>query len=214
MKKWLLILGIIGLSLTMPAQAQAVFIVDTGAGPADANGVEIGFNFTNWERIAGQFSISDSYTVNSLEGWISTLSTARDGGLSDIVVYGDNADSVDVGNELFRGSFTIANNTVGWQGVSGGSLFSINPGTYWIAVEMNEASADAAAMPQPVGNPLALHRRSEAYGVPNYSNIEDYSVGFRIDADLVNPNAVPEPATMALFATGFAGAFWRRRSAK
>jgi len=124
-----------------------------------------------------------------------------------MVIYGDNAGLVDTGDELFRTLFGVPNDTVDWQGVTGGSLFTLNQGTYWVAIESN-LNELTAILPTPPPNPLAAYAAN--IGGAGYG-ADGSQYGFRLEGDLQETNVIPEPATMLLFGSGMAGMFLRRR---
>jgi len=126
-----------------PAAAQPVFyVVDTGNGASSG-----GLTLTVTQSLAAQFSLPASYEISGLEGWMVYLNLVNNLPVY-AVVYGDDGNSPDVGNELFRQIFFVPPSgfAPGWHGVDGVSL-ALGPGTYWLAFEVNPGAIGSGAMP-------------------------------------------------------------------
>ncbi len=215
MKRLLSTLAIVGLALTVPTQAQAVFIVDTGT-PTNFVSRSLRNQSTGQQFLAGQFTTSQNYTINSLEGFIrADLGGTASTGMLDAVLYLDNVGSVDPVGEIFRAAFNIPTPSqpldFDWRGVYGLNL-NLNAGTYWLAFEAADGSEVSSAMADMVTNPMDQYAFNGGTGWINLTTSPgNFDLGMRIDATAQSSNAVPEPATMALFATGLIGAGLRRK---
>jgi hypothetical protein len=195
--------------LTFAGNAQAILIVDTGAGSTTSGGLLVSSSPPQW--LAGQFAITNSYTVTSVEGWFGdpmggvliTLTAA---------IYTDNGSGVPI-SELFSAQFALDNPIYSvnnaWDGAFGLS-WALAPGTYWLAFEQrSEDSGEGGFMPHGIDgapNPLADYALWEP---SQWTSIgSDAALGMRI-------SAIPIPATVWLFASGVLGLIGiaRRRKA-
>lgn len=204
MKRFLMILGIMGFMALLPSQAQAVFIVDTG----DA-GTAGGYTLASSQWLAGSFTTSQGHTITDVEGWM--IQTTGD---LSLVIFGTNGSVPDETDEIFRQTFSVTGigNTAGWSGTHGMSL-SLAPGSYWVGFEVLQGMTYNGHMPGGVADPLDNYAfKPSATFYRSLGTPSSFPFGVRIQADGGNgPNAVPEPATMALFGSGLVGVFLRKR---
>ena len=77
MRKFFIILTVIGVMFLVPRPSYAIFLVDTGPGDNTATGSSLDFTnfplFPQWQ--AGQFTTTEAHTITSLLGWIGSSST-------------------------------------------------------------------------------------------------------------------------------------------
>jgi hypothetical protein len=198
--------------LGVVASAHAMYIVDTGPGP-DTSGTPTGLLLEDGARYAGEFSISEAYTISSIEWWGQITKTSDSG--SDplrAVIYSDVGDVP--GSQLFAATFgTTAVGGGGdfpahWFGVSGLDWL-LDAGTYWVSLEhvttlaitLNPGtlvpSADA-----PLGN--------YASRPPDQAWVANDTLDFAVRIS----TAVPEPTTLALLSLGLVGIGFTRRRMK
>ena len=188
------------LLLILPASANAVLIVNTGPGPNITGGASL--NAYQW--LAAEFSITDSYTLTGIEGWMNEYN--QKGGLLDIALYADGGAIPLLSNQLYHQAVNVSQTTApGWYGLDGLS-WDLDPGSYWVAFEVH-SSGFSGSMPTPAGDPLAAY--AFASGSPMAYHSANYlGLAIRIDADAA---PIPEPATLLLVATGIAGLGGLRR---
>lgn len=214
MKKLLIILAVSGMVFMSSGQAQAVYVVDTGTpvGPRQWSLYNETTLIGAYQSLAGQFALSEMYTLNSLEGYLRT-NVGVVAGPIDAVLYGDAAGNINTSDELFRQSFLIPAQIGGvtdiWTGVFGIDQ-DLGAGTYWLAFEVQDGSV-GSSMLEGAPSPLSKY----AFSNSATFGYEEFALGFgaRIDADANNQDshAVPEPVSMALFGIGLAGVAVRRK---
>ena len=173
-------------ALLLSTNINASIIVDTGTGPI---GVLLpGYSLDGSQHLAGKFTTSNDYTIDSIEGWIS---------YSGINTFGTIAIYSDVGGlpgaELYSSIFEGAGNNAQWLGVSGIAL-DLTAGTYWAAFEVRPEQTMSAAMPYPVTSPLSAYAYYPVYdGTWFDGGALDF--GVRI-------STIPVPAAVWLFGSG------------
>jgi hypothetical protein len=203
----------------LPAVSQAVFIVNTGEPPGPVvggpgvtgllvfgNGTASSPSFPYaYQYVAAEFSISESYSLNSVRGFIETSSLQSFGTLTGTMTAAIYADAGEVpGLELYSAAFTIGTPlgayVPAWQGATGLDWL-LSAGTYWVAFEVRPGQAANAVMrsgaPSPLGN--------EAFATPlnpggAYLPYDSMDLGYQIEGTLVptTPSSVPETGTAAL----------------
>jgi hypothetical protein len=178
----------------------ASYIVDTGAPPNSNSGISL----TADQSLAGQFTITETYIVDSVEGWFGgnldfTITAAiysNTGGSGSMSGGGGDWPK----DELFSAQFTHDAPSVGvnaWDGAYGLS-WTLDPGTYWLVFDIADGVTDTTYMPYGAPSPLAKY----AYSYPSTSGWTEpgpaSTMGMRI-------NAVPVPAAVWLFGSGLLG---------
>lgn len=188
----------------MRVVASAGTIVDTGANDNGAS-----WSMSSWQWLAGQFSLSQAYTITDMEGylWGSSNQYVRGNQLT-VAVYNNDNGTVP-GTELFSKQFSVGDAT-GWYGASGLN-WSLDAGNYWASFEVRGGDNYDGSLTGSALNPLG----TEAYYNGNDGNwyaANTLNLAIRISGDAGAP--VPEPATMLLMGTGLAGLIGARRKKK
>src|SRR2546426_526654 len=139
------------------AVAQPALLVDTGAGSGVPGIPLFGTGSTtcspqpgcasNFQYLAGQFTLANGATLDSVQGWMSVA-----GAMSMVVrIYADNSGVP--GTSIFSKTYTLDFSPTAWVIFAG-----FNPvlaaGTYWLAFEPANGSNFQAAMPTDAPNPL------------------------------------------------------------
>jgi hypothetical protein len=184
--------------------AHAVVIVDTGT----PTGTDL-YRFASVQYFGGEFTIATTYSINSLEGYISNdLGSA---GSVSAGIYGDGGDSP--GALLFSASFALTSYAKeNWYGTFG-LAWVLDPGTYWVAFvpDSNIEGVQRGDAPEPLFSDFNFNGDWE-------SNNCCGGQGWRINASFPSiPAPVPVPATLPLLLPGLAGigflAHWRKKLA-
>ncbi len=184
--------------LALPMAANADFIVDTGPGES---GVIGGASLAPDQWLAGFFTTTESWIVDSIEGWISLAPAGQTG---TVTIYSDAGSSPGVA--LFSTAFTATGGSeADWIGANGLDWL-LDPGDYWASFEVLPGQTLFAAMPASdsgAPNPLSQYAFSQDFGENWFSTSPQEAWGFRIGASAVMP--VPEPGALALLCVGLAG---------
>ena len=150
-------LGLAASLLAQIAVAQPALLVDTGAGSGVPGIPLFGTGSTtcspqpgcasNFQYLAGQFTLANGATLDSVQGWMSVA-----GAMSMVVrIYADNSGVP--GTSIFSKTYTLDFSPTAWVIFAG-----FNPvlaaGTYWLAFEPANGSNFQAAMPTDAPNPL------------------------------------------------------------
>jgi hypothetical protein len=149
-------LGLAAVLLPRLAFAQPALLVDTGGGSTGGAPL-FGTGSTtcspqpgcasNFQYLAGQFTLANGATLDSVQGWMSV-----GGPLSMVVkIYTDNSGAP--GSSIFSNTYSLGSSLTRWVVFS-----NFNPvlaaGTYWLAFEPANGSNFQAAMPGGAPNPL------------------------------------------------------------
>lgn len=166
--------------------AHAEYIVDTGAGDVVIGGSQI----SDTLRIGGSFSVSQSYQLETVEGWISTIN----GGHATMWIYRGSPN-----DDVLIGSVTIDLPPPGT--VASWLMFDVpdwllTPGDYSVAFGTDDPIG--AAMPHGAPDPLESTFFWAGGDWTDTANL--LSIGVRVDATLV-----PEPTAYALMLLGLVG---------
>jgi hypothetical protein len=181
--------------------AQAVLVVDTDTPPNTPIGLVM--DATQW--VAGQFTLTDAYNINSVEGWFGSPNE----GTAHATIYGDNGGGLPFGAALHTQQFVLdapLGITGAWDGAYGQVNWGLEAGTYWLAFEVLEGDTANNFMPDGVPLPLALiavdsNPTGTGYDV-SLDLSYDTTPSFRIDA---TPSAIPIPSALWLFGTSILG---------
>lgn len=197
MRRTQLILRVLAICLTLslPSQGAANPIVDTGTPSFD---FPWGFGtvvFTG--SFAGEFTIADSYVIQSIEGYFSNANGVA--GTVDIAIHADDGGNTP-GTILFSASKPMAAAApLDWYGVFGLNQV-LNPGTYWASFTPN--AGIVGYMPGTAPTPLSEYAYATAGNPwldlgPDYFDYVD--VGVRINGDLVTTSVPDSTSTLSLF---------------
>lgn len=198
--------------LAGPVPAYAVVIVDTGAPPTDSD--EYAYVFAAYNYFGAEFTITGSYAINSVEGYVSNDGFLARTGTVLAEIYRDGGNSP--GERLYSASFTLGGpgtanpSPEGWYGAFGLN-WVLDPGTYWVAL-VPDSNIDGLQRGR-----SAPSLFSDFYYQGSWmGNSCCGGQGWRIDASLPGtPKPVPEPGVLTLAGLGFAAglACRRRRNA-
>lgn len=172
---------------------QADYIVNTGSGGTASTGTVVDAT----QFLAGQFTLTDSYIITSVEGWFGPHSEGK----LTVVIY-DNREfegtTVELpGSELFTQQFLIdspSTEDYAWDGAYGLN-WALDPGTYWLAFEGRPGVENWGWgwMPGEAPNPLSRYAVKPNW--PTWEPLYGDHLGMRI-------NTVPVPAAIWLFSSG------------
>ena len=178
----------IALCLMFTGSVQAEYIINTGSGGTASTGPVV--NSTQF--LAGQFTLTDSYIIKSVEGWFGPNSE----GTITAVIY--NSDVVLPGSELFSQQFLIdspSTDDYAWDGAFGLS-WTLDPGTYWLAFEGQPGVMGWGWMPEEAPDPLSMYAvKPNSPDWVSSVSVLGLGLGMRI-------SAVPVPAAVWLFGSG------------
>lgn len=188
-----------------PGAAHATLVANTGT---PSNAVGTGWAFNSGHAYAGQFSLLDAVTIDSIQGYFST-----DAGTVGISLFSSVADGDGgfiPGAALRTASIATAAGALAWSGASALD-WAVGPGAYWVVFTSSYGAASQASMPgrapQPLGG-YALQQGGQWYNAADLA----LGLGLRVDASAAAPAAsVPEPGSMALLSLGLVGAGALRR---
>lgn len=174
--------AILVLATALSARADNV-LVDTGAGTSSGYLVGGEGYYSISQNLASQFTLSQSVTVTSLEGWIRSYN-------ADYlhIAITDNSNGIIPGTEIWGDDLLLDGSAVNaWQGFTNMNLF-LSAGTYWIAFVGSPSLT--AIMDTGVPNPLG----NEAFAAISDGNWYPYwglDIGVRIKG-----NSVPDGASV------------------
>ncbi len=207
MKKILLILLAI-IALTGSAYATDT-IVDTGTPNATGGGKDLALNANSWW--AGNFTITNPYTLTSIEGYLKADNGNKIGTITLSLYSGSGFPSV--ANPTYQTQMNVTNTTYTWDAVSGLN-WNVAAGEYWIAFERKDTDTFTGKMlklgtPSPAGTAPFDSYAKWTTGA-SYVNDTDKFIGARVYG-----NITPEPISSALFLIGgTALAAWQIRRKK
>jgi hypothetical protein len=171
------------------AQAEPIFVVDTGPGGSSG-----GASLTQEQWLGAKITLDQPYTVTSIEGWMVYLYVLGSMPVT-AVVYGDAGDVPDTADLLFEQDFALPASAYapGWNGVDGLAL-DLEAGTYWIAFEVRQqVDFGSGAMP-----PTPLQELDD-YAIwtlaGGWAGSDGANLGIRVAA-------VPEPGGVCLLVAG------------
>lgn len=196
-----------GLVLAM-LPAQAALIVDTGEPSAPGFGSALsgdngGLQYHQY--LAGQFSITQAYTLQEVSTHLQFNSSFTTGGSFSFKLYADATGLP--GTMLFESAnLSVPSGAAGaWHGASGLS-WTIGPGSYWLAIEANKSPISIIASSP--GKPLQASAFDAGWDAPGtWETLPSAAYSLRIDA----VTAVPEPASALLLLGGIAALGLRTR---
>ena len=174
--------------------SQASVIVDTGPGP-DGSG---GYTLASYQWLAAEFSITESVTVDSIEGWIGGGGA---GEVGTIAIYSDGGELP--GTELYSTGFSADLWNSSWQG-AGALDWALAAGTYWVSFEVRATDTLQGWMAYPSASPLGNEAFTNSSGWNEYDSL---SIGVKINGEQIG--VVPVPATLMLMALGLVGMAYR-----
>ena len=146
----------LGMRISGTPAAGLTLLVDTGAGQIGQIGSLGLFNAgTNFEYIAGQFTLNQAASISSIQGWMLVLAA----GSVNVKIYAGNSSlalaGIIPGTSVFSQTFTPgASSAMGWVSFPLSQPYPVlSAGTYWISFEP-VASGFSAEMGPGVPNPL------------------------------------------------------------
>ena len=104
-------------------------LIDTGY-DINGNGENWALDTNQW--LAGQFTLAQTSTINSIEGYM--WGDPEGGEVNLAIYYSDDANNIPTGTPIFKQTFKTSD-ADDWYGISGINL-SLDPGTYWAAFEV------------------------------------------------------------------------------
>jgi len=198
-KKTLLVVALLA-----AMQAHAELVVDTGtpSGP----GFPLVLDGNDW--LAGQVSFSQALTINSIKGWLNDGIDGLGNETFTVALYADAANSVGGLLQSTTGQFLTTQGVADWNGASGLN-WSVGPGKYWVAFEVQGSDSFGGDAPIAAPSPLARYAFNDGSYL-GYHAMNGLPIGIQIDATIA---AVPEPATtgMLLAGLGLVAGIARRR---
>jgi len=180
----------------LPLQAQAsVTLVNT---TVPTNGLLMSNTVDSANWMAEKFTVSSATTIDSVMAYVLSSDSSDLGKTFGIALYADqgglpalNFNAASQG-QLFQTTATYSGD--GWNGVSNLN-WTVNAGSYWVALEGGSDGNSAAYLQAPTG---AL---PVAQAVAYYSGGQRYASTGVGDSFGLQVTAVPEPSSLALLLT-------------
>ncbi len=184
-------------AFALASPAQALEVVNTGAGPDYGGGATLYDQRptgTEHQSVAGRFTFGAASAVHSLGGWLNsyfpgqlTFAIAADvGGLPGQTLFSSTVDVV-----------PTAFNHPAWRGAQGLD-WNLDAGQYWLVISTTPDEPNYfGSMPQgPVARPLDEYAYDYTYS-NGFAQVSGANLGMRI-----NLSVVPEPGSVALLMAG------------
>ncbi|GAA5168453.1 hypothetical protein [Viridibacterium curvum] len=189
------------LSLGLAASpASASYVVDTGT--PTQSGM---WMFNANQYFAGEFDLTSSAVLNSIEGFFST-----DSGSVAISIHADGGSLP--GSILYTANLTTGTGSEAWRGLSGLD-WALTAGEYWVSFKPTFTSS-YASFGSGVSSPMSQYAQGSGSYVwadegPHFFDF--LNAGVRIDATVA---AVPEASTALMYGAGLLvlGGLARRRA--
>jgi hypothetical protein len=191
-------LALTALGITLAGvSASATTIVDTGTPFGGPN-----WNFSVSQYFAGEFSIAETYEIDSVQGYFSASEylPGIPPGTVTIAVHSDGGSIP--GDILHFATLNFVTEVpLDWYGV-GALGWVLEPGTYWVSFRPEFDGG----MPGTAPAPLQHYAQGNFDGVWFSEGKDDLGIGVRIEATLV-----PEPDFILILGAGIAGVVAHRR---
>lgn len=204
------------LALGLAQATQADTLVATGT-PSGGGYSALTLDGGDW--LAAEFTTTQTWNINSLEGYISDNGDSNQiGNTFTITVYDNNpgTNTPWLASEEYYGQATF--NGDGWNGLTGITGLQLAAGSYWVAFEVGSngnSDSFSGVMPVSTASPLttAWYDGMSAAGYQIQSGA-GYDIGVQIEGSV---SAVPLPPSVLMFASGVlalaAGRFGKRKAA-
>ncbi len=203
--KSLYALSALALAVVLTQPAQADVLVDTGA--PSLTGFPLVLNSGEWW--AGEFTTTQEEEITGINGYILADAGNPDNASFTISIYGNTTtgNAPDLTNPLFSQQATYTAD--GWNGLSGLTQV-LDPGSYWVAFEVNSSNSLQGLLPVSVANAMQAVAWNDPTTTGGYNAITGNAYNFGVQI-----NAVPVPASVWLFASAGLGllGFGKRRPA-
>jgi len=184
------------IAAVLPLQAHAYDVVNT---QVPANGLIMSNTIDSGNWLAEKFSVATTTQIDSVMAYVLSSDSSDLGKTFGIALYADlgglpalNFNAASQG-QLFQTTATYSGD--GWNGVSNLN-WTVNAGSYWVALEGGSDGNSAAYLQAPTG---AL---PVAQAVAYYSGGQRYASTGVGDSFGLQVTAVPEPTSLALLFTG------------
>ena len=187
--------------LVIPVSINATTIVDTGEGTGLS--ATLSGDPVFGQYFAGQITLNSRTELTDVEGWLS-YGQDQDGNGFTVSIFEENGGFPDPSGQIYSGVASVNVTdfstffTADWQGVNNVSWL-LDPGIYWITLEVRSGQSLEAGLPNNAPNPLALYAHknptSPVWGRAGPGTVYEY--GFRVSG-----NVVPIPASIYLFGSG------------